>query len=113
MDDTAESFGLTGTLDFMIAAITNEELEELGQYMIKQLKNRFGDKSKHRRFIIGVERAKQKLFDVEESAQNINGTGSEPEEDIPVMDTTNYGERFENDTKPRSKFDKFRSLQVE
>lgn len=110
MDDTAESFGLTGTLDFMIAAITNEELEELGQYLMKQLKNRFGDKSKNRRFIVGVDRAKQKLFDVEESAQDINDSGKEDEPDVPLMDLTEYGTRFTNDTKPKSKFN---SLRVE
>ena len=71
LEDTSESFGLPATADFMFALISNEELEQLGQIKIKQLKNRYNDPSMNRAFIVGVDRAKMKLFDVENSAQNI------------------------------------------
>jgi archaellum biogenesis ATPase FlaH len=69
MDDTAESFGLPATADFMLALISTEDLEKLGQFMVKQLKNRYGDKNILRRFVIGVDKAKMRLYDVDESAQ--------------------------------------------
>jgi len=71
LEDTSESFGLPATADFMFALISNEELEALGQMKIKQLKNRYNDPSINRAFIIGVDRAKMKLYDVSHSAQNI------------------------------------------
>jgi len=71
LEDTAESFGLPATADFMFALISNDELDQLGQLKVKQLKNRFGDPSMNRSFIIGVDRSKMRLFDVEASAQNI------------------------------------------
>ena len=71
LEDTAESFGLPATADFMFALISNDELEQLGQLKVKQLKNRFGDPSMNRSFIVGVDRSKMRLFDVEASAQNI------------------------------------------
>ena len=70
LEDTSESFGLPATADLMFALITSEELEALGQIMVKQLKNRYSDPSFHKRFVIGVERAKMRLFDVEQSAQD-------------------------------------------
>ena len=69
LEDTSESFGLPATADLMFALISSEELEELGQMMVKQLKNRYNDPTFHKRFTIGVDRAKMKLFDVEQSAQ--------------------------------------------
>ena len=69
LEDTSESFGLPATADLMFALISSEELEELGQMMVKQLKNRYNDPGFHKRFTIGVDRAKMKLFDVEQSAQ--------------------------------------------
>ncbi len=69
LEDTSESFGLPATADLMFALISSEELEELGQMMVKQLKNRYNDPTFHKRFTIGVNRAKMKLFDVEQSAQ--------------------------------------------
>ena len=69
LEDTSESFGLPATADLMFALISTEELENLGQLMVKQLKNRYNDPTKHKRFVIGVDRARMKLFDVEESAQ--------------------------------------------
>ena len=71
LEDTSESFGLPATADLMFALISNEELENLGQILVKQLKNRYNDPSSNKRFIIGVDRSKMKLFDVEQSAQNI------------------------------------------
>jgi archaellum biogenesis ATPase FlaH len=69
MDDTAESFGLPATADFMLALISTEDLEKLGQFMAKQLKNRYADKNIFRRFVVGVDKAKMRLYDVDESAQ--------------------------------------------
>ena len=71
LEDTSESFGLPATADFMFALISNEELEQLGQMKVKQLKNRYNDPSVNRSFIIGVDRAKMRLYDVGQSAQNI------------------------------------------
>jgi replicative DNA helicase len=70
LEDTSESFGLPATADLMFALITTEELESLGQIMVKQLKNRYNDPTKYKRFVIGVDRSRMKLYDVEESAQS-------------------------------------------
>jgi hypothetical protein len=69
LEDTSESFGLPATADFMFALISTEELEELNQIMVKQLKNRYNDPSFHKRFVVGIDRSKMKLFDVEQTAQ--------------------------------------------
>ena len=69
LEDTSESFGLPATADLMVALITTEELEELEQMLVKQLKNRYNDPIKYKRFVIGVDRSRMKLYDVEESAQ--------------------------------------------
>src|SRR6056300_1482495 len=71
LEDTSESFGLPATADFMFALMSNEELEALGQMKVKQLKNRYNDPSVNRAFIVGVDRSKMKLYDVNQSAQNI------------------------------------------
>ena len=81
LEDTAESFGLPATADFMFALISNDELEQLNQLKVKQLKNRFGDPSMNRSFIIGVDRSKMRLFDVEASAQNIVDSNQTEEEE--------------------------------
>jgi len=73
LEDTSESFGLPATADFMFALISNEELEGLGQMKVKQLKNRYNDPGINRSFIIGVDRAKMRLYDTDNSAQNIVG----------------------------------------
>lgn len=91
LEDTSESFGLPATVDLMFALISTEELEELGQLMVKQLKNRYADPSYYKRFVIGVDRAKMKLFDVEVSAQtNIADSG---QDDGPAFDKTEFGRR--------------------
>lgn len=82
LEDTSESFGLPATADFMFAVISTEELEKLGQLMVKQLKNRYNDPTFHKRFIIGVDRARMKLYDVEPSAQSlINDAAHVPDKD--------------------------------
>jgi archaellum biogenesis ATPase FlaH len=69
LTDTSESFGLPATVDFMFALISTEELEQMNQLMVKQLKNRYNDPTLNKRFVIGVDRAKMKLYDLEQSAQ--------------------------------------------
>ena len=78
LTDTSESFGLPATADFMFALISNDELEAMGQIMVKQLKNRYNDTSVHRKFVVGIDRAKMRLYDVEQSAQE-DVLDSEPE----------------------------------
>ena len=70
LTDTSESFGLPATADLMFALISTEELEEVGQIMVKQLKNRYHDPTLNKRFVIGVDRAKMKLYDCEQRAQD-------------------------------------------
>jgi replicative DNA helicase len=99
LEDTSESFGLPATADFMFALTTSEELEELGQIMVKQLKNRYNDPSTNRRFVLGVDRSKMRLFDVEQSAQ-------EDIMDGPVMDKTEFGQQDYERNRKKPKFDK-------
>lgn len=70
MEDVSESFGLPATADMMFALISSEELEQMDQIMVKQLKNRYSDLTHHKRFTIGIDRAKMKLYDTEQSSQN-------------------------------------------
>jgi len=79
LEDTSESFGLPATADLMFALITSEELEELGQIMVKQLKNRYADPTHYKRFTIGVDRAKMKLYDLEMSAQHGIADAGQPD----------------------------------
>ena len=80
LTDTSESFGLPATADFMFALISTEELEQLGQIMVKQLKNRYNDPTINKRFVVGVDRAKMRLYDCEQKAQdNILDSGQEEE----------------------------------
>jgi hypothetical protein len=102
LEDTSESFGLPATADFMFALITSEELEELGQIMVKQLKNRYSDPGANRRFVIGVDRSRMRLFDAEDSAQKDIMDG-------PVMEKSRFVER-ESETygnKPKLGKEKF------
>lgn len=92
LEDTSESFGLPATTDFMFALISTEELENLNQIMVKQLKNRYNDVNYYKRFVIGVDRSRMKLYDVEESAQkNISDAG---QDDGPAFDKTSFGKRM-------------------
>tara|TARA_B100002019_G_scaffold289256_2_gene304496 strand:+ start:672 stop:2048 length:1377 start_codon:yes stop_codon:yes gene_type:complete len=79
LEDTSESFGLPATADLMFALISTEELENLGQMMVKQLKNRYNDPTMNKRFVIGVDRSKMRLYDVDENEQNLT-------DDTPVFD---------------------------
>jgi len=80
LTDTSESFGLPATADLMFALISTEELEQLGQIMVKQLKNRYNDPTINKRFVVGIDRAKMRLYDCEQSAQgNILDSGQEEE----------------------------------
>jgi len=79
LEDTSESFGLPATADFMIAAISSEELEDMNQIMIKQLKNRYNDPATNRRFVLGIDKSRMKLYDVDNSVQTTNlDSQSEP-----------------------------------
>ena len=98
LEDTSESFGLPATADLMFALVSTEELAEMDQIMVKQLKNRYNDPTHNKRFVIGIDRARMRLYDVEQSAQ-------EGILDGPLMDNTTFGKRFEDDTA-----DKFRNL---
>ena len=104
LEDTSESFGLPATADFMFALITSEELRQLNQIMVKQLKNRYGDPSVHKRFVIGVDYSKMRLYNVEASAQE----DLVQDEDRPVFDNSASGYRLENESKPVSKFEKIK-----
>ena len=88
LEDTSESFGLPATADLMVALISTEELEELDQIMVKQLKNRYNDPTYFRRFIIGVDRARMKLYDCEQSAtEELHDSG-------PAFDKSESGQRI-------------------
>ncbi|CAB4131686.1 41 helicase [uncultured Caudovirales phage] len=100
LGDTSESFGLPATADFMFGISTSEKLDELGQIMVKQLKNRYGDPSTNRRFVVGVDRSRMRLYDVEQSAQD------DIMEDRPVMDNGHFMTEDTERNKPRQKFTK-------
>lgn len=99
LEDTSESFGLPATADFMIALISTEELEALNQIMVKQLKNRYSDPSYYKRFVVGVDRSKMKLYNVEESAQEgLSDTGKN-DDDVPLFDKSSFGQRMKQNRK--------------
>jgi len=92
LEDTSESFGLPATADFMFALISTEELEQLNQIMVKQLKNRFGDPNHFKRFVVGIDRAKMRLFDAEPAAQQ--GIVDAGQDDEPVNTFGNRERKF-------------------
>jgi len=103
LEDTSESFGLPATADFMFALITSEELEDLGQILVKQLKNRYNDPSHHRKFVVGVDRSKMRLYNVEQSAQD------DIIDDTPLFDRSSSGERIKQERKfDKTVFDEFK-----
>ena len=104
LEDTSESFGLPATADLMFALISTEELEDLNQIMIKQLKNRYNDPTMNKRFIIGIDRAKMKLYDVEQTAQ---GDIVDSGQDEPVFDKSKFGTNME-----KKNYDKFSDLKI-
>ncbi len=96
LTDTSESFGLPATADLMFALIRSEELDALNQIMVKQLKNRYADPSNYKRFVIGVDRSKMKLYDVEESAQDGLADAGQTD-DTPLFDKSTFGKRARTD----------------
>ena len=97
LTDTSESFGLPATADLMFALISTEELEQLGQIMVKQLKNRYNDLSVFKRFVVGIDRAKMRLYDCEQSAQD------------DILDSGQDEEyNYEEEKKPKKSFDGFK-----
>ena len=92
LEDTSESFGLPATADFMFALISNEEMEELGQILVKQLKNRYNDPTVNKRFVVGIDRAKMRLYDIQLKEQDdLVDTGQEP-----VFDKTSFGSKVKD-----------------
>lgn len=94
---TKNSMGIAHTADFILGLITSEELEAMGRLMLKQLKNRWGDLGNYRRFVVGINRAKMRIFDLEESVQSeiqneiIQSRNEQPKEDSPSFDQTDFG----------------------
>ena len=104
LEDTSESFGLPATADLMFALISTEELEDLNQICVKQLKNRYNDPTMNKRFILGIDRAKMRLYDVEQEAQkDLVDSGQINEE--PVFDNTPFAGKT-------SKYEKFSDIKV-
>jgi len=95
LTDTSESFGLPATADLMFALISTDELEELGQILVKQLKNRYNDANLCKRFVVGIDRAKMRLYDCEQSAQD------------DLLDNK-QDEEYNNDDKPKKSFEGFK-----
>ena len=96
LEDTSESFGLPATADLMLALISNDELKSLGQIMIKTLKNRYADPGMHERFVVGVDRSKMKLYDVDPEDQTLmnDGAGKPAEDSGPIFDLTTAGKKI-------------------
>ena len=92
LEDTAESFGLPATADFMFALLTNDELDDLNQICVKQLKNRYNDPNVNKRFVLGLDRARMKLYDVKQKEQEDLVDANQEEFAEPVFDRTNMGE---------------------
>tara|TARA_B100000575_G_scaffold289325_1_gene290915 strand:- start:1459 stop:2163 length:705 start_codon:yes stop_codon:yes gene_type:complete len=89
LEDTSESFGLPATADLMFALVSNEELDQLGQILVKQLKNRYNDPSLHKRFVVGVDRSKMRLFDSNNATEDLV-------DDTPTFDKTKFNEKFKD-----------------
>jgi archaellum biogenesis ATPase FlaH len=94
LEDTSESFGLPATADFMFALITTEELQQLNQIMVKQLKNRYSDPNNNKRFVVGVDRAKMRLYDAEDSAQADIADSGQVKNDAPLNTFGNREKKF-------------------
>ena len=96
LENTSESFGLPATADFMIALSTSEELEQMGQILVKQLKNRYNDINSLKRFVLGIDRSKMRLFDLDQSAQDeLINTGVKSkkvdDDDTPLFERSKFG----------------------
>ena len=95
LEDTSESFGLPATADFMFALISNEELANNGQILVKQLKNRYNDPTAHQRFVVGVDRSKMRLYDVDQNDSPLN----KEEDNGPAFDNSSSGQRVKSENK--------------
>lgn len=93
LNNTSESFGVPATADMMFALISTEELENLGQVMVKQLKNRYSDPTQNKRFVIGVDKSRMRFYDVEDSAQDLIGSNTGPAFDSSASGARIGGER--------------------
>jgi replicative DNA helicase len=94
LEDTSESFGLPATADFMFALVSNEELEELNQIIVKQLKNRYSSLNTYKRFVVGIDRSKMKLYDVEASAQEgLSDAGHTPKQQFVTKPDFGSGQK--------------------
>ncbi len=94
LEDTSESFGLPATADFMFALISNEELDALNQIVVKQLKNRYNDPTMNKRFVLGIDRSKMRLYDVDNKEQeDLVDSG---QDDEPVFDKGKFGAKFKD-----------------
>lgn len=107
LENTSESFGLPATADFMIALSTTEELEQMGQILVKQLKNRYNDVSTLKRFVLGIDRSKMKLFDLDDSAQSELVNTDLKVDDTPAFDKGKFGSGMKAERKDKSGFDDF------
>jgi hypothetical protein len=90
LEDTSESFGLPATADMMFALITTEELDNLNQLMVKQLKNRYADLNNNKRFVIGIDRSKMRLYDVEANAQTLIQTENGVKNVVKTVDASGF-----------------------
>ena len=97
LEDTSESFGLPATADFMFALVSSEELEGLNQIIVKQLKNRYNDPNYYKRFVVGIDRSKMKLYDVEASAQEGLSDAGHTKDDKPLFDKSGFGSRMQSE----------------
>ena len=97
LEDTSESFGLPATADFMFALVSSEELENLNQIIVKQLKNRYNDPNYYKRFVVGIDRSKMKLYDVEASAQEGLADSGHDKNDKPLFDKSGFGSRMQSE----------------
>ena len=104
LEDTSESFGLPATADFMFALVSSEELENLNQIIVKQLKNRYNDPNYYKRFVVGIDRAKMKLYDVEASAQEGLADSGHVKDDKPLFDKSGFGSRMQSENFSGFKF---------
>jgi len=95
LTDTSESFGLPATADFMFALISTEELENLNQIMVKQLKNRYNDPTMNKRFLLGIDRAKMRLYDIEQSAQSGIVDSGQDDYDMEELSKNNKFKNFQ------------------
>jgi replicative DNA helicase len=101
LTNTSESMGITHTADAIFGLITSEDLESLGQIMIKQLKNRWGDLGYYRRFVVGIDRSKMKLFNLEDRAQSGVQSEAMNDDNKPTFDKSSFGQQW--DVKPKNK----------